>query len=102
MIFSPTRFAANICLTLEAVIIAGSVKANSCSNMLLLSVVMGGGLIFSSRTGVSSRLMCFCLTLKLQMNSGRKLESIHLNILDLLKDIFHLSCFVRNKGLFTV
>lgn len=32
-------FSADICLTLEAVIIAGSVKENSCSNMLLLSVV---------------------------------------------------------------
>lgn len=41
VILSPTRFAANICLTLEAAIIAGSVKENSCSNMLFLSVVMG-------------------------------------------------------------
>lgn len=34
-------FSADICLTLEAVIIAGSVKVNSCSDMQLLSVVTG-------------------------------------------------------------
>lgn len=58
MILSPTRFAADICLTLEAVIIAGSVKENRCSNMLLLSAVMGGKMIFRHRAGVFSRLVC--------------------------------------------
>lgn len=40
VILSPTLFSANICLTLEAVIIAGSVKENSCCNLLFLSVVI--------------------------------------------------------------
>lgn len=41
MILSPTLFVHDICVTLEAVIIAGSVKENCCSNMPLLSVVTG-------------------------------------------------------------
>lgn len=66
-------FSANICLTLEAVIIAGSVKENSCSNMLLLSVVTGK-MLFRYRIGIFKS----CLTQQCS-SSGTVEPSLQMN-----------------------
>lgn len=66
-------FSADICLALEAVIIAGSVKENSCSNMLLLSVVTGK-MLFRYRIGIFKS----CLTQQC-LSSGTVEPSLQMN-----------------------
>lgn len=76
MILSPTLFSADICLTLEAVIIAGSVKENCCNNMPLLSVVTGKcfsdtELAFSKSCLTQQYLSSILITAKPSFASGR-------------------------------
>lgn len=102
-------FYADICVALEAVIIAWSVKENCCSNMLLLSVVTGK-MLFRYRIGIfkpcltqnclSSTLITVKPSLQINFCSSTLIVSLENKLCDMLKYLwcfFLMICFTDFK-----